>query len=312
MKVGWLFSCVYLLVSTWSEVTAQNYWQLPALSDYGNTLKRKYIITTPGNMGPNALPVPELRKGLVGDYFYFRAGGELHFGNGDFTRNLTTDFYYPVVPGKVAVELYAIPYEAYTVTDALKEKRRILDENNAGHAWGDYYISTIIQVAKDKVYLPDVTLAFTFKTASGNHLLNARFTDAPAYYFDLAFGKDIKFNQASWFQKLRIYGCGGLYIWQTNNEVHPQDDAILYGLGYDLQAKKWNLSQRFGGYYGYLNLRDRPQVLRNQLTWQQTRLYYFFEYEAGLHDFDFRSFKAGITVFPFRKKVETLPTLARR
>src|SRR6478735_1334132 len=225
MKIGCFLLFFFGILGSWQRVSAQNYWKTPPLWDYGNALTRKFIITTPGYMGPNALPVPEIKKGVVGNNFYLKAGGEVQFGNGDLTRNTTAALYYPIVPGKVAVELYGIPYEAYTLTEGIKQKRRILDQNNAGHVWGDYYVGTILQVVKDKVYLPDIALAFTLKTASGNHLLNARFTDAPAYFFDLSFGKEFRFKRSALIQSARIYGSGGLYIWQTNSDNYPQDDA---------------------------------------------------------------------------------------
>ena len=306
----------YLLFISWlyflpATGCAQNYWKQTPLYDYGNTLKRKFIITTPGNMGPNALPVPEIKKGLVGKNLYVKAGGELHFGQGDFTRNVTAAFYYPVVPEKVAVEIYGIPYEKYTVNERLKRERRILDENCEGHTWGDYYVGTTLQLLKDHASIPDMALAFTFKTASGNSLLNARFTDAPAYFFDLSMGRGFTLNHPQ-FRKLRLYGTGGFYVWQTNSDQHPQDDAFLYGLGCETEFGNWRLNQVFAGYNGYLNMRDRPSVFRFQVLRQQTLFNYTLEYQAGLNDFNYHSLKFGVAYFPFRKPKESLPEIVKR
>src|SRR5688572_13916662 len=284
---------------------AQNYWKSPPLYDYGNALKRKFIITTPGYMGPNALPVPEVKKGLVEDNFYVTAGSEVHIGEGDFTRNAYAKIYYPVVPGKVAFEVYGLPYEVYTLTEQTKQERRILDVNSSGHTWGDYYFSTIIQLTKDKPVIPDLTLAFSCKTASGGSILNARFTDAPAYFFDLSFGKDLKIP-ITVVKRFRVYGTGGFYVWQTNSDHHPQDDAVLYGLGMETQLRKWRFNQVLAGYNGYLDMRDRPSVIRFQATRQQPLFSYGLEYQVGLRDYQFSSFKFLVTFFLLRNKIKPL------
>ena len=308
MKKSWILIWLFIF-SSLPETIAQNYWKSPPLYDYGNALKRKFIITTPGNMGPNALPVPEIKKGLVGNSMYVKAGGELHFGKGDFTRNAVASLYYPVVPGKVAVEVYGIPYEAYTLSESIKKERRILDVNCEGHTWGDYYFGTIIQVLKDHQKLPDLALALTCKTASGGSLLNARFTDAPAYFFDLSLGRDLLLNHGK-IDKLRLYGSGGLYVWQTNSDYHPQDDAILYGLGCETQLGNLRLNQVLAGYHGYLDMRDKPMVIRNQVSWQFPHFNYSLEYQAGLNDYNYNSLKLTVSYFPFRNKEEVLDMLA--
>ena len=291
------------ILSLPQTVFAQNYWKLPPLYDYGNALKRKFIITTPGYMGPNALPVPEIRKGLVEDNMYVKAGGETHFGEGDFTRNVYAKVYYPVVPGKVAIEVYGIPYEVYDLTEETKKERRILDVNCSGHTWGDYYFSTIIQLTKNKPVLPDMALAFSCKTASGKSILNARYTDAPAYFFDVSFGKDLQLPVTG-IDKFRIYGTAGFYVWQTNSDQHPQDDAFLYGLGCETQLGKWRFNQVLAGYNGYLEMGDRPSVFRSQITRQQSFFNYSLEYQLGLRDYQFSSFKLCVAFFPFRSKPE--------
>lgn len=55
---------------------------------------------------------------------------------------------------------------------------------------------------------------------------------------------------------------GGIFVWQINQNAQNQNDAPLFGLGLNLEGKKWALSPVFRGYTGYLNNGDRPLALR--------------------------------------------------
>jgi hypothetical protein len=298
MKPGRLTLIFFWLLLWAPSILAQtkaiyrNYWDQVPLKGMGNTLNKKYIITTPGYMGPNALPVPDIKKGLVENEMYFRMGGEVHFGKGDHTENLQAKFYYPIVPGKIAMELYGVPYEYFTLNDEIKQFRRIQDSASTGHTWGDVYFGTVIQVIKDKHAWPDLALTLTCKTASGNNLILARFTDSPGYFFDMSMGKNIPVKGKQW---LRLYGAAGFYVWQTNSDSHRQDDALMYGLGAQATFKYWQINNVWAGYNGYLHYRDKPMVYRFQLTRRQQRFQYYFEYQAGLHNFNYNSFKLGAT-----------------
>lgn len=120
----------------------------------GITHWSRYIVISPGFMGPNALPVPEIKKGIVENNIEFELSQQNHFSKHDKTFKLE---------GK-------------------------------GFAVGDLYFSTIIQLLKNYKNLPDIALRLACRTASGGKFTAARFTDTPEYFFDVSFGKKILKN----------------------------------------------------------------------------------------------------------------------
>ena len=61
----------------WNEI---NNWD-------GITPWDQYIIKSPGFMGPNALPVPEMKTGRLPDKASIRLFTDLHYSNGDNTQD---------------------------------------------------------------------------------------------------------------------------------------------------------------------------------------------------------------------------------
>ena len=61
----------------------------------GITHWSKYLIVSPGYFGPNALPVPDVKQGLIGDFFHGELSLVNHFSKRDNTNNLYTNFYIP-------------------------------------------------------------------------------------------------------------------------------------------------------------------------------------------------------------------------
>jgi hypothetical protein len=304
MKIACLkYSAILLLLWLAPAALAQNYWKLTPNIGLGNTVREKYIITTPGYMGPNALPIPEVNKGLVNPNTNFKVSAETHNGKGDNTQNMYAQIYYSVVPGKIAIKLYGVPIEHFSLTDNAKQNRRILNSKNTGYTIGDLYFSSELQLIKSSRFFPDAVLTLTCKTASGNNLRLARFTDAPAYSFDVAFGKDLNIPVKG-FKAARIYGSGGFFAWQTNSDIHRQDDAMSYGVGLETNYLQWKLNQVFAGYIGYINLRDKPSVYRLQLARQEKHFNYGLEFQYGLTDFNYTTYKVSVTCYPFRKDLE--------
>lgn len=278
--------------STWWNETHQ--WD-------GTTPWQEYIIYSPGYLGPNALSVPWSQKGIVRDGYELQFGIENHFSKGDKTQDISLNLYLPIVKNIVAIEFYGVPVEHYDMAETTVIERRGRHKNGEGFAPGDLYFSTIIQIFRNKKF-PDVALRMACKTASGAKLSDARFTDAPGYFFDVSFGKDINF-QDKWLDKIRPYGMMGFYAWQMNLPNNQQNDAILYGAGLDISIKKFRISNEIEGYSGYFGneevivvnkespvaLNDRPLVWRSQLVRQTKILDFILGYQAGLNDFSYQT-----------------------
>jgi len=283
----------------------------------GVTHWSKYIITSPGYMGPNALPVPETHQGLLPDNPELELVFESHFSKGDNTRDAGTRLFLPVVKNLVGMELSMVPLEQYNMDTATRDERRTRNRTGEGWAVGDLAIGTVIQLVKGRKS-PDVILAVNLKTASGTKLSDARYTDAPAYSFSLDVGKDLA--RLSGTTRLRGYGMLGFYAWQTNLDNNRQDDALLFGAGLGLRGARWQAGASLAGYAGYfgaekvvvadkdapLPYRDRPLVCRINLRKDLGRVKALLAFQRGLHDFGYTTLRAGL-IFVLQKKQKPKP-----
>ena len=151
---------------------------------------RNWIKITPGYLGPNALPVPEVKRGFLNSKTEFEITASGHFLKGDPTQDISGRLYVPFAQSKIAVELYGVIIEHFAFSEEIRNERFARIEDGKGVAFGDLYFSTLIQLSKDRKF-PNTLLRMAAKTASGNQLEGARYTDSPGYFFDLSFSENI-------------------------------------------------------------------------------------------------------------------------
>ena len=256
---------------------------------------RQFIIS-PEYMGPNALPVPEIRTGKISEDFNLKIAYENHSSPGDKTKNLFTELFIPIVSNKVGLMISVVPIEYFDVDDATLLKRKIMSTDGKGKAGGDIYVGTHIQVFKDHNYIPDVLLNINIKTASGTNLEATRYTDSPGYAFDLSFGKDIMFT-SNLLMSIRIYGTSGFYVFQTHRTDFLQNDAYSYGLGFDLNFNTFQFKNALGGYRGYIGDGDRPTVFRSTIATNfDSMLNYEVRLQQGIGDGVYTALRCGVNL----------------
>ena len=258
--------------------------------------QHRQIRISPEYMGPNALPVPEIRTGRISEDFNLKIAYESHSSPGDKTKNLFTELFIPVISNKVGLMISVIPIEYFDVDMATLEKRNILSTDGKGQASGDIYLGTHIQVIKDHQYIPDVLLNINIKTASGSNLEAARYTDSPGYAFDASVGKDIVL-ESNVLKSIRFYGTFGFNVFQTHRTDFLQNDTYSYGVGFDLNFNKLQFKNAFGGYHGYIGDGDRPAVFRSTLrTNFDSMLNYEVRFQKGIADIDFSTIRIGLNL----------------
>ncbi len=244
-------------------------------------------------MGPNALPVPEIGRGVMDNELRLELGGQAHFG-GDNTQNIYAQLNYVLAKDVVALKLYWYPLEHFNVDDATRDERRLGPAyyEAEGLAKGDAYFGAEIQLVKDKKF-PDLLMRAFTKSATGSEANGARYTDSPGYFFDLSFGKTLMLNQEKEIS-VRPYGMFGFYSWQTYDDTHPQNDAPLYGIGADLDTKALRLSTSLGGYSGWKNNGDKPLVYRAEILKKNKKFDFLLQYQYGIQDFPYQSIKFSV------------------
>jgi hypothetical protein len=268
----------------------------PYTSWDGITHKSRYLITSPGFMGPNALPVPLVHNARVPDKFIWTGRYEYFRGTGNTTQDFYTQFLIPMVNHRIAIELTYTPVEVFTMDSSTSRLWRTFSGSAVtDNSLGDIYFGTIVQIIRDHSFLPDLTCSMTCRTASGTGRENARHTDTPGYYLDAAIG-DQYGNELSFFRFIRWYVQAGLLVWQTYLDNYPQNDAFLFGAGIDLDFSVFFINQSFRGYSGYMNNGDHPLVYRADLGIKIGTASFMLGYETGMRDYPFESIRAGFQI----------------
>ena len=284
MKLKFSILLLSLLVT---ELFAQRdmSWQdnYPNASDWSN-----YIQMSSKYMGPNALPVPEVYEANVlpeieieGGYSYYKHKNIDAPTHASFIR-----IYCPVAKQRVGVEVSVVPFESYKYSDNAADYLHSIATSGSGG--GDIFVNTYIQILRQNMRRPDLTLRYSMRTASGGNVNDARCTDSPGYSFDLAVGKDV-FAEDN--QRVKFFAMLGFYCWQIEDGVNRQDDAFSYGLGASYHNKDWTIKWDLGGYTGYKNNGDSPVVMRFCADFPIVKkLHGKFLYESGLNDYPYRGY----------------------
>jgi len=248
---------------------------------------RNWIIISPGYLGPNALPVPDVKRGFLEGNTEFELTASNHFHPQDPTQDISGRCYIPFANNKIAVEMYGVLFEHFSFSEENRNERFARIEDGRGYAMGDFYFSTLIQIFKDRKF-PNTLFRFTAKTASGNQFEGARYTDSPGYFFDFSFSKDFGNKESGIF---RPFGLVGFYSWQTNDELNLQNDALMYAVGADFEKNNWLFSTSLSGYSGYKKQRDKPMQQNFELRKDFNKRAIRFQYLHGVRDREYKTIK---------------------
>lgn len=298
MKFSLAFTvwCTLLGLTTISTLRAQadyQWWNEINQWD-GTTPWVRYLTLNTAHMGPNALPVPDFEEGRMPGGIRLQMAGESHLMPGETTLNTRMRLFLPLYSKRAGLSLHMVPLERYEMDTVVRDARSARDRDGQGYSVGDLYLGTYIQLTDNHPNWPDLLLRLHLRTASGNRLEAARFTDTPGYYFDLTASEEWHYQHPFW-QGLRAHFALGFYAWQTHRADYLQNDALLASGGLSVKMGGWHLSQSLAGYHGYLRNGDRPLVWRIGLSSAyQSRIRYFFRWQKGLHDFPYWSLRAGV------------------
>ena len=268
--------------------------------DFGSSHINKWLQIAPGKLGPNALPVPLMDFALLDSVSNIETGVHAHFMKGDRAVNSYLSLYWSVVPKKVAVQLWGNPSETFQTDNSVRDERQIYyDDTGWITQGGDLWISTYIQLLKDHKKMPDISINYSAKTTLGG-ATQGRYTDAPANYYYAAFGKSLHLKK-SFIDEIRIAALGGFYVWQTNKVELAQDEGVMFGFGLDLKHNTWSWRNEIGGYngygaYQYIGFDDNndPLIYRTNLKSSGKRVDWKFEYQTGLRDYCYQTFRFSV------------------
>lgn len=288
-----IFLVFFAIVPLFGMAEDWMWWNIKHGWQVGMPSWRTFIHITPGYLGPNALPVPEVKKGVVVPGSNFEIGADFHFMKGDPTQNISGKFYRAFADNKVAIEVYGVVLEHYAMSDTIRDERVARDYDGKGIAVGDLYFATMIQLWKGRRF-PDAMVRMAGRTASGGHLDAARYSDAPGYFFDMSFSKS--YGGPNGKMTFVPYASAGFYSWQTNDDMNLQNDAYMYGAGADLRWPRWTLSNSLSGYTGYKKERDRPMVYTCDLKRKVGKNMFRIQYLYGIRDWRYQTVKLSVII----------------
>jgi hypothetical protein len=172
----------------------------------------------------------------------------------------------------------------------------VKERHAAGGSWksgahGDMIVSTFFKLLKSDKWA-DIMIEGTLKTASGNRLCDARYTDAASYWLILNAGRDL-YKSADSKSFVRLQGLFGFYCYMTNSMVHRQNDAPVFAAGMSGGYENLTFQADVAGFRGYLNNGDRPLVLRTKLNYEYRKNLLSLRYRHGINDCLYDTFSIG-------------------
>lgn len=286
MKIGFLSVLLFCVIPAVAQVAGSGFewWNDVHNWQPGDENWRSLMKISPAFLGPNALPVPDVKKGFLPPSTEVEIMVSSHFHKEDPTRDISGKVYIPFAKNKIAFEMYGVALEHYAYSEKIRNERYSRDEDGKGFATGDFYFSTLIQVFHNRVF-PNTVFRIAGKTAPG-YQDAARYTDSPGYFFDLSFSKDISLTGTGTF---RPFGLIGFYCWQTYDEGTPQNDALMYALGADFEKNNWLWSASCSGYSGYKNNGDKPIQLNFDIRKDFRNCALRVQYLHGLRDWKYHT-----------------------
>ncbi|MBP3203289.1 MAG: hypothetical protein J6M31_06790 [Bacteroidales bacterium] len=280
---------VLLLLGASLFVHAQTPVQTPDLSQVTQV--------APAYFGPNAFPVPDVPEARLTGEFRAELSGDLFWGQGvpfadDLTYGPRFMVQLPLWTKRAALTVWMPIVEWWSYSPAIAARRRLTDfpDGGKGIDSGDVYVSTDFHVLTEKGWRPDILIRAVLKTASGNTYGQARYYDAPGYFFDASIGKSLYLN--GFLKELRLVVSGGFLCWQTDRG--RQNDAWQYGVLGIVDTRAFRLSAQLAGYSGWEGDGDRPLTVKGVVEVPIGAFAPFAAFEYGLHDYPFSHLRAGV------------------
>ena len=252
----------------------------------GTTHWSSYLVIAPKFMGPNAFPIPFAERKNTQNELDLNFNS--HFNPGEKNWDFYTRFSYPLGE-RASLRLSMNPIEYFEMDSTIRDERIARDEFPQGYASGDLLVEMNALLFENEH--SELLFNIGLKTASGSQFRNARYTDSPAYYFDLSFHHE-KILSPNF--KIDAGLLMGLYVWQTYMINNRQNDAILAAATLKLSYKDYCLQNDIRGFKGYLDNGDQPLLYSVKLLKNWNSLQGSLSQQIALNDYPYNSIQLGV------------------
>ena len=249
----------------------------------------KYMKVRAAWMGPNALAVPFISNGSIDSNTTAAITGQFHFREGDKTQSIALYGNLCLVKNLISFDISYIPYEFYTMSDALKKERHVYHQfYNDKKARGDVLVNTNIQLFNRWRKNIQLALRVGYRLPSSSGFGAARFIDGMGYHIDISAAKPFNNIPLKWI------AMAGFYVWQIEQDDFRQNDAFLFGTGLEWTPKNWLIKSYVAGYLGYIeNSGDKPVVFRAEAQRRINKTGLLLRFQQGLNDFEYSTVEVG-------------------
>ena len=253
----------------------------------------KYMQPRAAHLGPNALAVPFISNGSIDSSRSLALTGQFHFSRGDKTQSIVLYGNYCFVKNVISVDVSYIPVEYYSMSDAVKKERHVYYTfYNDKKARGDVLVNTNIQLLNKWRKKIELALRLGYRLPSSSGYGAARFIDGMGYNIDMSIGKPFHAVALKWV------AMAGFYCWQIEKEDLRQDDAFLFGTGFEWHPQTWWFQTYVAGYLGYSqHSGDKPIVFRAEAHKRIRQTSILVRFQQGLHDFKYSTVETGLRYF---------------
>ena len=244
-----------------------------------------YMKLSPAFMGPNAFPIPFAERMVKQPEF------EIRYSNHSYPGEVSWDVFSMLsipIGDRASLRFQMNPLEYFQMDTVVRDERIARDEFPSGYASGDLLVQmNALVIGSQKTQL---LFNLGLKTASGSQFRNGRYTDSPAYYFNLSYHRYVSIHPEI---RLDFGVLMGLYVWQTYMQNNRQNDAFLAAFSCQIDYKKVSIVSDFRGFTGYLDNGDSPLLYSIKLSKNQTRYQLFIRKQFNLHDYPYESIQLG-------------------
>lgn len=280
--------CYFLVLCFPVSLLAQDFgWWNDEHNWDGTTHWSSYLQLAPGFMGPNAFPIPYAERINTKREFDLRYNN--HSNLGETNWDFYTRFSFPIGE-KTAIRFEMNPIEYFEMDSIIRNQRFVRDEYPKGYASGDLLVEVNAKIHESEKN--QMLFNMGLKTASGSQFRNARYTDSPAYYFNLSYHYEKVFSANF---KIDLSVLLGLYVWQTYMVNNRQNDAILAASSIRLYYKSYSLIQDLRGFKGYLNNGDQPLLYSIKFAKNWSHIQMYVRQQFSIIDYPFHTSQLGAT-----------------
>lgn len=272
------------------DLTAQDYsWWNQKHNWDGVTPWEQYIKLGQKHLSPTALPpyIPALTLQNQRQELQISTGA---FYNPELQTQHLQLRYYRKWANSHRIEWGITAFQRYSMTTSHRDKHFFRDEDGKGVNVGDLWIRFAHVIWTSNRFKHQLEAQAGFKTASGGGLDAGQFTDTPGYTFELSWNYHVSDHST-------LNVAAGFFAYQMYDLRHRQNDGASFRSDFTWHSSIGSFSAGVSGYWGYLEIGDRPILSHAQFRPSRLGGRLSFQVVQGLLDYPYTGIQINFGFF---------------